>query len=361
MAMRSSARCVILIGLYWLAGGASPVEPPSGPEVLGAVRVQDSDSPASSPGRHRDLIHQIPRREAIVTPYWVKQQKEALGSRLVVLEVSWDAKKESKEYREGHVPGAIHFNTDDFENGSPRWYLRSASNLHDAIGRAGISPNSTVVVYGKQVIAAARVWWVLLYAGVADVRFLNGGYAAWIRAGFAGERTWNQPTAVPFRARVRSQYLATTAYLQRHYLSNQVVLADVRSREEYQGQVSGYPYLDARGRIPGAIHAQNADDSAAIYQNRDGTLRDPEEIRVLWQKQGLIRGKGMFEREVIFYCGTGWRSSLGFLYAWAMGVDQIRNYSDGWSGWSTIYRREPGCEGSTPGWRQTRSGNPSQP
>ena len=355
-----SKRSGMIVGICWLLGGPSSLEFLPVTMSFRGSQIRPSEATTSSE-KHPDPIHQVPRREVIVTPSWVKQQREALGERLVVLEVSWDVKKELKEYRAGHVPGAIHFDTDDFENGSPRWYLRPANELQNAIGRAGISPSSTVVVYGKQLIAAARVWWVLLYAGVADVRFLNGGYEAWIRAGLAGEKTLNQPKAVPFRARVRSEYLATTGYVLQHYLHNQVWLADVRSREEYRGEVSGYSYLDAAGRIPGAIHAQNADDSAAIYQNRDGTLRDVEQIRGLWQKVGLVNSNGTFEREVVFYCGTGWRSSLAFLYAWVTGVDRVRNYSDGWSGWSTIYRKAPGRAGSTPGWQQVRSDNPVEP
>jgi len=362
MTKRLTARCALLFAFCWLAdSGASRVELWPGGAAVRAATVQPSFSTASSVATDGDPIHRVQRREAIVTPSWVREKRETLGARLVVLEVSWDAKNESREYRQGHVPGAIHFNTDNFENGSPRWYLRSPGKLQDAIGHLGITPSSTVVVYGKQVTAAARAWWVLLYAGVADVRLLNGGYEGWIRAGYPGEKTWNQPRAVLFRAKVRPKYLATTSYVRQHRLSSQVWLADVRSREEFKGEVSGYSYLDARGRIPGAVHAENADDSAAIYLNRDGTLRSLEEIQALWRKQGLMTGQGTFEREVIFYCGSGWRSSLAFLYAWALGAERVRNYSDGWSGWSTIYRREPGLGGSTPGWRQVCSENPVEP
>ena len=154
------------------------------------------------------------------------------------------------------------------------------------------------------------------------------------------------PVARGFSARVRKDTLATTEYVDRARTS---VLADVRSRDEFDGLASGYDYLDRKGRLPGAVHLDNADDSAAIYQHDGGTLRDVDEIGRFWREHGLpLEG-----REIIFYCGTGWRSSLAFLYAKAMGIARVRNYSDGWSGWSTIYERDPGYQrGSTPGWRQ---------
>jgi len=84
------------------------------------------------------------------------------------------------------------------------------------------------------------------------------------------------------------------------------------------------------------------------------------EIAALWAKARLKAGTSgeQFEREVIFYCGSGWRSSLAFFYAYMLGYTNIRNYSDGWSGWSTTYIQDRPEEGVTPGWKQEASGNP---
>lgn len=293
--------------------------------------------PLACTGRHEE--------GPIVTAAWLAKAQRTPGLRLVVAEASWAPASEARDYREGHIPGAIPINTDVFENGSPQWRLRPVSELHAALGELGITPDATVVVYGKQTIAAARVWWVMEYAGVKDVRYLDGGLAAWKRAGHPVETA---PVVLPrtqFAAAAREQVLATTAYVRAH---PEAVLVDVRSGKEFTGEVSGYSYLDAKGRIPGAVPAGDADDSARVYQNEDGTLRSADEIRRHWQKAGILRGS-----EIIFYCGGGWRSSLAFLHARAMGLKAIRNYSDGWSGWSTIYERTPDGH-----WRQTPAGNP---
>ena len=210
-----------------------------------------------------------------------------------------------------------------------------------------------MVVYGAKTIAAARVWWVLYYAGVHDVRLLNGGYAAWLRAGYPGETQSNEPVRRTFTAKARAGVLATTAEIRD--LGSKALLADVRSRDEFLGRVSGYDYLDRKGRIPGAVHFENADDSAGHYQNSDGTLKPVDEIRRLWAGHGLVSSD---QREVIFYCGSGWRSSLAYVYALAMGFERIRNYSDGWSGWSTIYTAATGYQGGKTIWRQTSTGLP---
>lgn len=281
----------------------------------------------------------------IVTAAWLAQMQRLGDQRLVVAEASWAPATEAREYNSGHIPGAIHVNTDVFENGSPRWHLRTVAELHQALGELGITPDSIVVVYSHRTVTAARVWWVMEYAGVKDVRYLDGGLHEWKRAGFPVETTPVVRPRTRFKAPVRQQVLATTSYVREH---RQATLVDVRSAREYRGEVSGYSYLDAKGRIPGARPAEDAGDSAGLYQNADGTLRSLEEIRKRWLDAGILTGQ-----EIIFYCGSGWRSSLAFLYARAMKLRGIRNYSDGWSGWSTIYERSAGQQ-----WFQRPSSNP---
>jgi thiosulfate/3-mercaptopyruvate sulfurtransferase len=316
---------------------------------------------------------EAPNYESLVSARWLKaaldfQQSNAQTPRpptyrsdhLVILEASWAKLEEAKEYRRGHIPGAIHFNTDDLENGYPRWQLRSPAELRHAIGRHGITPQTTVVVYGNQVAAAARVWWALRYAGVADVRLLDGGFASWEAAGYARDTAVSTPRPASFDAPVRTEMLATTEYVRAHLNDPRVWLADVRSTAEFAGRVSGYEYVDFKGRIPAALHVGDGNDSARLYNHGDATLRSPFEVRAMWHGQGLLSTKtaDAFDREVIFYCGSGWRSSVAYFHAWLLGYRNIRNYSDGWCGWSTDYQPDAEAKGGTPGWRQQRTGNP---
>lgn len=316
--------------------------------------------------------HEAPNYQGLVSVSWLKglldyqkpgsqtpRPETYRNERFVILEASWATLDKAKDYHRGHIPGAIHFNTDDMENGSPRWRLREPVELQRALGRAGITPDTTVIVYGEKLIAAARVWWVLKYAGVIDVRLLDGGFEAWAEAGFPVETDVRLSQPVEFAAPVAANLLATTDYVRERLPSSQVWLADVRSGAEFAGRTSGYSYLEAKGRIPSAVHVGDGDDGAFLYKQRDGRLRPPAEILSHWQRQGILPAKesGRFEREVVFYCGGGWRSSVAFFYAWLLGFENIRNYSDGWSGWSTEYHAEPAAMGRTPGWRQQPSPN----
>lgn len=316
------------------------------------------------------------RPEALVSPAWVRSAiayrdggsrgERPAGwrhDRLLVVEAAWVRPGESAAYERGHLPGAVLLNTEDLENGYPRWQLRPVGELQAVLGQAGLVPESTVVVYGRSVIAAARVWWVLGYAGVADVRLMDGGFEAWRDAGHEVEIARPSVQAVSFAAEPRMHWLATTEEVKARVAAGDAWLGDVRSVEEFTGRTSGYSYLDARGRLPGALHLGDADDHSPLYATRDGRLRPPGDVLALWQKQGLpMRDDARaFRKEVVLYCGGGWRSSLAFFHAWRLGLDNVRNYSDGWAGWSTRYTADPAAGGSTPGWRQSLTANPVDP
>lgn len=327
-------------------------------------------------------MDKAPNYATVVYPGWVKELMDyhKPGSttnpppqypyprdhKYLIFETQWGSIDDMQKgwadnsYLLGHIPGAIHSNSDTYENGFPRWFLLPDAELKAAVGSMGITPDTTVVVYSNSTIFAARLWWILKYAGVSDVRFLNGGYQQWVASGFPGETIINNPTPTVYDGTIDSARVASTPYVEANYANNATTqMVDVRTGSEYVGLISGYGYLVNKGRIPGAIWAHDADDSSLLYRDSDGTLRSFSEVRDMWASRGIDGSK-----ETIFYCGGGYRSSLTYLYAHLMGFTGIRNYSDGWAGWSTKYTedpayvKDPAIPGSTDGWRQDPSGRP---
>lgn len=268
-------------------------------------------------------------------------------------------------YLTGHIPGAIHSNSDTYENGYPRWFMLPDAELKAAAGSMGITADTTVIVYSSSPIFSARLWWILKYLGVTDVRLMNGGFDAWTAAGYAGETTINTPTATTFSGTTQPAHLATTADVADSYTDSDTVIADVRTYEEYSGEVSGYSYVVNKGRIPAAIYAFHADNPDRAYLDDDGTFRSYRAVKQMWSTIGIETATAStFSKDVIFYCGSGYRSSISYLYAYLMGIENVRNYSDGWEGWSTDYVEDSSyvateqIPGSTDGWRQERSEHP---
>jgi hypothetical protein len=74
---------------------------------------------------------------AVITPVELKALLDAKQHRVVVLEAIWAKASAAKHYRAGHLPGAVHLNTDELENGYPRWHLRPMHELQRVIGAHG--------------------------------------------------------------------------------------------------------------------------------------------------------------------------------------------------------------------------------
>ena len=67
----------------------------------------------------------------------------------------------------------------------------------------------------------------------------------------------------------------------------------------------------------------------SAFQWPDGTMRPAREITRFWQEEAIHPGL-----QTAFYCGTGWRASVAFYYAWLMGWENISVYDGGWFEWS---------------------------
>ncbi len=324
-------------------------------------------------------MKKLPNYAKVIYPQWVNQMIEyhkhgstadappeypyGRDHKYLIFETQWGSIEEyADDYKAGHIPGAIHSDSDIYENGYPRWFLINDDALHTVMGSMGITADTTVIVYSDSPIFAARLWWILTYGGVHDVRYLNGGYEQWIAAGYAGQKKTNLPVPAVFDGFVNPDIMATTDHVSDVYMNTAMVfLADVRSRREHIGEISGYGYAAMKGRIPNSVWADDADDGSLVYCDPDGTLRSFTEVRNLWADIGMTasRFEDRFDKDVIFYCGAGYRSALTFLYAHLMGYENIRNYSDGWLGWSTTYTQDPACTDSiTPGWCQDPSIRP---
>lgn len=273
-----------------------------------------------------------------VSPAWVqaalngeKPESYTSDKKPVIFEVSWGDAEQSKSYAT-HIKGAFHFNTDWIEN-APVWNLSEPDVIKNNLLKNGIRKDTPVVVYSENQMAALRVLWALKWAGVEDVRFLNGGLNVWADAELPTETTLNIPVPVAdFGAEIPVNPQVTIA-MPAEAIQGQksgLKLISNRTWDEYTGKISGYDYIPRKGEPAGAIWGfggKNSNDMSDYY-DPDGTLRNPEEIFALWKTQGIEPTD-----QVAFYCGTGWRASVSWFMTQLAGWENSRIYDGGWNAW----------------------------
>ena len=254
--------------------------------------------------------------------------------RYVILETQWGVV--GSKYNAGHIPGALHANTDIWEI-APLYCLKDDATLQAEAAKFGITKDTTVIVYSNKGNFAARLWWLFKYIGVTDVRLLNGGYAAWTGAGYSAETTPQSTTVnstgnTPVTSAgdltasdIKPLMRATTSEAVAHYKDIPTPMIDSRGGQAFLGIDSNYSYTSIAGRVWGA---QSIDITSS---DADGTYASYEEAKTTLIAQGIT-----IDRDAWFYCGDGYGVSQTFLLGYLMGFDRIRVYTDGWNTWSSV-------------------------
>lgn len=260
---------------------------------------------------------------------------------LVIVDVRWGNSKESG-YLDGHIPKAVHVNTDSFEpphayvDGIEEWRLTDDKSLVKLLLDNGITSETTVISTSPEPMAASRFAVICEYLGVKDVRVLNGGLVDWKAQGYELDKTDVKPVAqADFKASYpKNPKLITTMAQLKEKLNKKedFNLVDNRTIEEYEGKVSGYSYHKKMGRIPTAkygLAGKKNSSSMCYYRNIDKTIRNATEIQDMWKQNGIDTTKNM-----TYMCGSGWRAAEVLWYAQVMGFEDVSLYSDGWIAWS---------------------------
>ena len=285
-------------------------------------------------------LERYPQHHLLVPPSIVKRLIDGElpetfddAAKIKFVEVSWG--DETSSYSKGHIPGSFHVNTDHFEP-PPKWYLGDSQVLSGFAADYGFQRDDTVIISSADVMASYRLCVVLLYMGVADARVLNGGLAAWKRAGYSVETEAHPPTkSGPFGAPIpqRPELVIETKLVQsRLSVQDEFALINTRTWAEFLGETSGYTYHQHKGRIPGASYGQGdfrGPDSMTPYRNVDQTMRNFDEIMSVWRQSGIDT-----EKHLCFMCGGGWRAAEVLMFARVAGKKDSSLYSDGWIGWS---------------------------
>jgi len=318
---------------------------------LADVRTYDAGWAAWSAVDRLPVEH-LPNFEKLVHIDWLRDvlagrsTQAGPAGRFLLFHVNFGVRE---EYAENHIQGAHYLDTNWLEDPAD-WNRRSPAALGEALDALGITRDTTVILYGRDTegganekwpgrragqIAATRAALILRYAGVDDVRLLDGGYDWWVRGGHPLETIPREPTpvhgfGVPIPQRPQ---LIVDIEEAKQILDDPdgAALVSVRTWNEHIGKVSGYNYIGPAGRISGDTWGNCGTDAYHMqhYRNVDNTMRAYPEIAANWAEAGITADKW-----VAFYCGTGWRASETWFYAYLQGWDRIAVYDGGWFEWS---------------------------
>jgi thiosulfate/3-mercaptopyruvate sulfurtransferase len=209
--------------------------------------------------------------------------------------------------------------------------LPGVAALEKLIGELGIDEDNHVVVvpagvHASDFAAAARVYWTLKVAGLAQVSILDGGFAAWAKQGHPVERGAREPSPKIFTASIDRKLIAGTPEVEQAERDH-AALVDARPAAFFLGRDKA-PQVSLYGHIGRAINL----DHSSFYDPATNRLGPAAELaRIAAQ---VPTGPS------ITYCNTGhWAATDWFVLSEILGRRDTRVYDGSMAAWTADARR----------------------
>jgi thiosulfate/3-mercaptopyruvate sulfurtransferase len=284
----------------------------------------------------------VPERQAprisgspVVSPAWLHEHLEASSLRVAQIQYEPD----EDDYTDGHIPGARWWYWKDILWHPTDREFTTPARVAERLGAAGISADSTLVLYSGRAHYAMHAYWVLHeMLGHRDVRVLDGGKARWMLEGRPLTTVLPEVNPVEYRpARTeRDDTSRVTRDDVRLYLGKPGrCLIDARTPEEFRGErlkpLPGYDHgAERRGHIPGAVNLHGRD----LLDPVDFTLKPRAELERIFRAVGAAPDQA---DEVVAYCRLSHRaSSVWFVMTEVLGWNHVRVYDGSWTEWGSI-------------------------
>jgi thiosulfate/3-mercaptopyruvate sulfurtransferase len=264
--------------------------------------------------------------EVLVDHRWALEHLDDPKVRFVEVDV------DTTSYAKGHLKNAVAFNWTSQLQDPVRRDILSKEQFEALASAAGITEDTTVVLYGdNNNWFAAYGFWIFQLYGHRDVRLLDGGRKKWEVEKL--ELTTGRPTVKPTVYRARGPVAGLRALrsdVEAGLNDAGRALVDVRSPQEFSGEILAPPGLSETaqraGHIPGA-----ASIPWVQAVREDGTFKSLDELRALYGGKGVTP-----EKDVVAYCRIGERSShTWFVLRHLLGYPKVRNYDGSWTEWGS--------------------------
>ena len=213
--------------------------------------------------------------------------------------------RKSSDYAKSHIKGAINIENKILYSNQDLGILKSSTQMASILGKKGINKSKTVIIHcNGAFIGAGRMYFILKYLGVNDVRILNGHLKGWQAARKPLTKTATKKSAVTFTPAVKSSMQTKS--------TSGAIVVDCRKKEDYD-----------KGHMTGAIHF----DNETIYNHSTKMLKSKTSLTSLFTAAGITKAK-----PIVLCCKTGATASAVYFALKYCGYTKIKLYYKGYSG-----------------------------
>lgn len=255
----------------------------------------------------------LPAANLLLTP--LDAQKEIAAGKVLVLHVGAKA-----DYEAGHIAGARFVTLADISTNSPlRLQMPDDATLTEMLLKLGVENGRKVIVYAgnDSVQSATRVWFTLDYAGL-EARLINGGLAAWKKAGLPVDTTPAPATrGSALTIRPRRDMIADSTYIQAHLADKSVSILDARLEDFYTGKTNNQ--MPRQGHISGS---QSVPFPSLLNADKE------------FLPAADLKAKIGDAKTIVTYCHIGMQATVAYFAARLAGMSDVKLYDGSFEEWS---------------------------
>lgn len=268
--------------------------------------------------------------EVLVSTDWVLENLN--NPQIRIVEVDEDVLL----YDIGHIPNAVKIDWHIELNDPEERDFINQEQFEELCSKKGISNDTIVVFYGdKNNWWACYAFWVFKLFGHKDCKIMDGGRTKWINE--------NKPLTKDVPSFLKTTYKANPRndkdirafkdeilkMFEQGKIGKEVKLVDVRSPQEYTGELIHMPDYPQEGALRGGHIPTALNIPWGKNLKEDGTFKSVEELKEMYQSLGITPDK-----EIIAYCRIGERSSLTwFVLKYLLEYPNVKNYDGSWTEW----------------------------
>jgi thiosulfate/3-mercaptopyruvate sulfurtransferase len=273
----------------------------------------------------------VTRSDALVSTEWLA---ERLGAPDVkVADATWFlppmGRDAEKEYRDGHIPGAVYFDIDDIADADDPLphMLPDPAKFSSRVRKLGLGDGVRIVLYdNNRYSASARAWWMFRVFGHNDVAVLDGGLAKWRAEGLPVDDVVVTPREAHFTARQNHLLVRDLEQMRANLVSRRYLVVDARTSGRFAG-TEPEPRKGLRsGHIPGSVCLPYLE-----LIRPDGTLAPADVLRRRFAEAG-VEAHGD-RRSFAATCGSGVTACTLALALYEIGVPEVAVYDGSWTEW----------------------------
>jgi thiosulfate/3-mercaptopyruvate sulfurtransferase len=266
--------------------------------------------------------------EYLVDTQWVEENINNPNVRIV------ESDEDALLYESGHITGAVKIDWFTTLQHPTRRDFLTKDAFEALCSDSGISNDTTIVFYGdKSNWFACYAFWLFEYYGHEFMRIMNGGRLKWEQENRPLTREVPKYRKTNYTAKEPNERVRAYRNNVFSHLEANAPLVDVRSPQEYRGELlhmPGYPQEGALrgGHIPGAVNIPWSQTVSA----EDSTFKPVDELKELYRSKEITP-----EKQIIAYCRIGERSShTWFVLKYLLGYSNVKNYDGSWTEWGNL-------------------------